>query len=781
MVDFLVQATISNLVLATGLAVIAWLVQHRVHSASLSNLLWSLVLIKLVTPPLVAVPILAVPSFATEASPSVSEASLDEARVLGAGAGLGMLPETAGTEEFLWLEPLQGFDWLPHLVSIVLTIWVVGSLAMLAISSIRIIRFQKLLADNAQQSDETLSSLAAKLAKQLKVPSPEIFVTSANIAPFVWWRRGRAIIVISRQAQENLSADDLRMIILHEMAHIKRRDHLFRWLEWIALVCFWWNPVMWWARNQLRISEEMACDRCVVENVSNSRNYASSLLNMAELLADAAIRPPHVASAINSGGNLENRIKMIIAEKTWNVPQSLRWTVVAIALCVFPLSVVYAQDFEALERRLGGAVEAGELSLGDAKIMLDALRENRERTTHDRKLKLIELKNELSAAVKEGDLSAADAKQKLAKMNIELLGGEKAYYELHVAPHEAPHQKAKRIYFGRYDRDNQAERVEFDEPKKYRFEAEPRYRFEAEPRYRFEVDPRRYKAEPHKEYYRLEFDKRKPEYRSQENRERDEKKQIYLKRAKEIEKAVKERKLSKAEAGEKLVAMRNRLFSEDDKRRKPNISEAGKIEAAYLNQLKELEFAVKQEKLSKSEAKKKMEAIRKKYNFPKDPEAVLQESHEAARKVEKMNQSYMREMLKKIESGLKTGKLSKKEAEKKLIEAKEKALYNSRQSARDPELLERKKVYLEHMRNVEKSLKNQEISEKEAKEKLYKLQLKLAPPKAKKQRNEQSNKPEKESDWRLAKMFALDTAIATEKDAQHRLTEETKQKSKNDQ
>jgi len=50
--DFLIQATLSNLVVATILAVIAWVVQHRVRSASLANLLWAIVLIKMVTPPL---------------------------------------------------------------------------------------------------------------------------------------------------------------------------------------------------------------------------------------------------------------------------------------------------------------------------------------------------------------------------------------------------------------------------------------------------------------------------------------------------------------------------------------------------------------------------------------------------------------------------------------------------------------------------------------------------------------------------------------------------------
>ena len=227
--------------------------------------------------------------------------------------------------------------------------------------------------------------LSSTLAAQLGVrKTPNVVVTSANISPFVWWIGGRTVIVVSRKATEQLSERDLRLIIAHEMAHVKRRDHWFRWLEWISLIGFWWNPVVWWAKTQLRISEEMACDHFVLQKTSpEAHQYANSLLNMAELLTSPAIRPPAVATAINSGGNLEKRLKMIIAEKTVNVSSVLRWTVIAIAICIYPLGIVCAQDFEAVERRLGGAVEAGELSLEQANIMMHALRESTMHEHHE--------------------------------------------------------------------------------------------------------------------------------------------------------------------------------------------------------------------------------------------------------------------------------------------------------------------------------------------------------------------------------------------------------------
>lgn len=79
MADFVIQATRSNLVVPSILAVVAWVVQRQVRSASLSSLLWALVLIKLITSPLVPIPVLEVPSVSSSG-------------VLPAGLSSGLAP-----------------------------------------------------------------------------------------------------------------------------------------------------------------------------------------------------------------------------------------------------------------------------------------------------------------------------------------------------------------------------------------------------------------------------------------------------------------------------------------------------------------------------------------------------------------------------------------------------------------------------------------------------------------------------------------------------------------
>ena len=66
---------------------------------------------------------------------------------------------------------------------------------------------------------------------------------------------------------------------------------------------------------------------------------------------------------------------MIIDNNHSNFLPGLRATILAFATCVFPLGVVSAQDFEAVERHLGLAVHEGELTLEQAHVMMEALKQ----------------------------------------------------------------------------------------------------------------------------------------------------------------------------------------------------------------------------------------------------------------------------------------------------------------------------------------------------------------------------------------------------------------------
>lgn len=81
----------------------------------------------------------------------------------------------------------------------------------------------------------------------------------------------------------NLEQEEKEYILLHEQIHIKRGDHIFRLLAFIALAVHWFNPLVWQAFKLSGMDMEMSCDEAVMRKTGKDirEEYASSLLKIA--------------------------------------------------------------------------------------------------------------------------------------------------------------------------------------------------------------------------------------------------------------------------------------------------------------------------------------------------------------------------------------------------------------------------------------------------------------------------------------------------------------------
>jgi TonB family protein len=75
-----------------------------------------------------------------------------------------------------------------------------------------------------------------------------------------------------------------RMVLAHELAHIRRADWLFQLLAELACVVYWFNPLFWVARNRLDFESERACDDTVLNLGFEGPDYATHLLEIARAM-----------------------------------------------------------------------------------------------------------------------------------------------------------------------------------------------------------------------------------------------------------------------------------------------------------------------------------------------------------------------------------------------------------------------------------------------------------------------------------------------------------------
>src|SRR5260370_6476601 len=107
----------------------------------------------------------------------------------------------------------------------------------------------------------------------------------------------------------------------------------------LATSLFWWHPILWLARHELREAEEQCCDAWVVWALPGAgRIYALALVETLDFLSETRTPLPSAASGLGHVRDLRRRLSMVMRGKT---PPQLGWRgfagVVGAAVLLLPL------------------------------------------------------------------------------------------------------------------------------------------------------------------------------------------------------------------------------------------------------------------------------------------------------------------------------------------------------------------------------------------------------------------------------------------------------------
>jgi beta-lactamase regulating signal transducer with metallopeptidase domain len=89
-------------------------------------------------------------------------------------------------------------------------------------------------------------------------------------------------ILVPAALYEQLTAEELGQIVLHEVGHLRRRDDWINLLQKVCLILVPLNPVLMWIERRLCLERELACDDDVLRMTKAPKAYATCLTNLAE-------------------------------------------------------------------------------------------------------------------------------------------------------------------------------------------------------------------------------------------------------------------------------------------------------------------------------------------------------------------------------------------------------------------------------------------------------------------------------------------------------------------
>lgn len=344
----LLSAGLGNAALVSALAVLVLLIDRLSRRPALAHWLWLLLLIKLITPPIVTLPQAwlaprqnsvgsSEPLVVPVERPEPGSATAEAVEQPGAHPVEKPSPPAGVPSAARLLRTAMAIA--PHWTSVAGAIWVAGSAVWILRVFLRLRRARRLL-DYALRAPEPLQARARELARRIGLRRcPGIWIVPGTVSPLLW-ALGAPRLFIPGDLWEKLDSAQHDALLVHELAHLKRRDHWVRFVELGVMSLFWWYPVAWWARRSLRDAEEQCCDAWVVWALpGRSLAYATALLDTIDFLAQSSSSLPLSASGAWHLPSLKARLAMIMRGGT---PRILSRTgavgVAGIAAMLLPLS-----------------------------------------------------------------------------------------------------------------------------------------------------------------------------------------------------------------------------------------------------------------------------------------------------------------------------------------------------------------------------------------------------------------------------------------------------------
>lgn len=197
----------------------------------------------------------------------------------------------------------------PHWSAWVLLIWLTGSAAMLLPLLLGSMLIRRQASRAKPVTDAQWLALLAAARQRLGIRRPIRLLQSEQSTVPVTWGVWRPAVLLPAAAA--WTPERRQVVLLHELAHVKRADCLTQMLASLVRALYWFNPLAWIAARALRIERERACDDLVLASGLKPSDYASHLLDIVRTLRSSRC-PSLAAVAMAHKSQFEGRLLAIL-------------------------------------------------------------------------------------------------------------------------------------------------------------------------------------------------------------------------------------------------------------------------------------------------------------------------------------------------------------------------------------------------------------------------------------------------------------------------------------
>lgn len=158
----------------------------------------------------------------------------------------------------------------------------------------------------------------------------------------------RPFVILPAGTTTNLTVDELKMVVLHELAHIKRYDYLINAFQSIIESILFFHPVVWWLSHEVKKEREHISDDLAVEWGGSPQRLALALTKISE----SNCKSPQLALALASKKpHLLNRVKRLLTKQEISSQSPEKLTIMIIVILLTALLSTSAANYAGTQKQ----------------------------------------------------------------------------------------------------------------------------------------------------------------------------------------------------------------------------------------------------------------------------------------------------------------------------------------------------------------------------------------------------------------------------------------------
>jgi len=192
-----------------------------------------------------------------------------------------------------------------------LTLWALGALVWAARLVPGLVALSRVARTGERWHTPAALAALSEAARLAGVTRPVRLLRSRAVPVPATWGVRRPVIALPTAAA-TWTPERLRLVLVHELVHVRRQDVMVEALLWLAGALYWFHPAVWLATARVRLERERACDEAVIATGARASDYCGHLVEIMRAATRGASHGAVVGATMAAPCTLERRVRALL-------------------------------------------------------------------------------------------------------------------------------------------------------------------------------------------------------------------------------------------------------------------------------------------------------------------------------------------------------------------------------------------------------------------------------------------------------------------------------------